>query len=328
MDKNNNSTMWLFLVNPRAGSGKTVQEWIPAEMYLEDEGVRFEAAYTSHRKHATTMAFDAAGDGFRKVVTVGGDGSVHEVFTGLMRWCEENGGNPADYIFGVVPIGSGNDWIKTTGIPHNPVEAVKLISNKSFRKMDVVRVEADGVPPCYMANVAGVGFDSHVCRRVNSLKEGGHRSKWIYLDALRHSVMHGRRIDVEVIADGQTLFSGEAYSIAVGNGKYSGGGMIQVPDAKMDDGLIDVTVVPVMKIRDILRHVPKLFTGELKLIPELKFAQCKTLEIRPLNDASRDMVEVDGELEGKLPVKFTMTDRQINILTGLPTSEEPSKERP
>lgn len=328
MDITNNSTTWLFLVNPRAGSGKTVREWIPAEMYLEDEGITFEAAYTSHKRHATTMAYDAASDGFRRVFTVGGDGSVHEVLTGLMRWCEENGQNPADYTIGVIPIGSGNDWIKTTGIPHHPMEAVKLIKEKSFCKMDVVRVEADGVPPCYMANVAGVGFDSHVCRRVNSLKDGGHRSKWIYLDALRHSLMHGRRINVEVIADGMSIFSGEAFSIAVGNGRYSGGGMIQVPDARMDDGLIDVTIVPVMKIGDIVRHVPKLFSGELKLVPQLIFAQCRTLEIRPLNEDSRDMVEVDGELEGKLPVKFTVTDRQINILTGISTSEEPSRERP
>ena len=96
----------------------------------------------------------------------------------------------------------------------------------------------------------------------------------------------------------------------------------------MDDGLIDVTVIPVLPLSFIARQIPKLFTGELNKVEELVHAQCKLLEIIPLDELSAESYEIDGELEGKLPVRFTMTDRQINVLTGIPTSGELSKERP
>ena len=84
-------TEWYFIVNPRAGSGKTMSQWVPAEKLLEQKGVPFITAMTDHKKHAVELAREAAAAGYRRIAAVGGDGSLHEVLGGICAWCEENG---------------------------------------------------------------------------------------------------------------------------------------------------------------------------------------------------------------------------------------------
>ena len=81
-------TDFYFIVNPRAGSGKTMFKWLPAEKRLEAQGVPFVTALTDHKRHATQLAMEAAAQGYRRIVAVGGDGSLHEVFNCICRWCE------------------------------------------------------------------------------------------------------------------------------------------------------------------------------------------------------------------------------------------------
>lgn len=319
---------YFFIINPRAGSGKTMHQWVQAEKYLDKLGIAYETAYTDRKNHATSLAFEAASKGYRRIMAVGGDGSAHEAYNGIMRWCEESGTNSMEFTFGVVPIGSGNDWIKTLRVPHDVEDVISLLNKNSFSPMDVVKVQSAESELCYMANVGGVGFDSRVCQRVNALKESGFRNKMIYLDALRYNISHARPLNISVITDGRVIFSGEAYSVAIGNGRYSGSGMIQVPMASIDDGLIDVTVVPKISVLSIAKHLPKLFRGTLNEARELVFAKCRVLEIVPEDDRSREIIEVDGELKGKLPARFIMTDRQIRVLSGAIISEGLSKERP
>ena len=114
---------YYFIVNPRAGSGKTMRKWLPAEKKLERDGIPFVTALTDHKRHATQLAMKAARKGYRKIVSVGGDGSLHETFNGICRWCEENGASLSDFCLAVIPIGSGNDWIKSLGVPCDAMKA-------------------------------------------------------------------------------------------------------------------------------------------------------------------------------------------------------------
>lgn len=307
-------TELYFIVNPRAGSGKTMSKWVPAEKELDRLGIRYVTEFTDHKRHATSLAYEAADKGYRKIIAVGGDGSLHETFSGIIKWCDENSGNPEEFHLGVVPIGSGNDWIKSFDIPNDSEEAVNLIVKDSYTRMDIVRVKsADGKTYC-LANCGGVGFDSHVCKRVNFLKERGFRSKLIYLNALRHTALNLNAIDVKVIADGKEVHSGPVYSIAIGNGKYSGSGMRQVPLAEINDGMIDVMIVPKIPLTTVFRQIPRLFNGTLTESREVKFARCRNLEIVPMNSAAADFLELDGEVEGRLPVSIYVEDGFINAL--------------
>jgi len=309
-------TEWYFIVNPRAGSGRTMSEWVPAERLLEKKGIPFVTAMTDHRKHAIELAREAAADGYRRIAAVGGDGSLHEVLGGICGWCAATGVPTEDFSLAVVPIGSGNDWIKSCGVPDDIGEVVDLIAAGSFGRMDIVRASSAGGRISYMANVGGIGFDSHVCERVNRQKERGMRGRMIYLDGLRHTMMHLSPISIVVQADGEEVFSGEAYSLALGNGPWSGGGMRQVPLAANDDGILDYMIVPKAKIRSLVKEVPRLFTGSAHESPLIRSGRCRALRIAPLDAASADIIELDGEVEGRLPLLVEVTGGQINVLRG------------
>ena len=307
---------WYFIVNPRAGSGKTMYLWVPAENRLAKLGIPYVTAYTDHKRHATALAYDAAEDGFRRIIAVGGDGSVHETLNGIMRWCDDNGVDPAEFTLGVAPIGSGNDWIKSLGVPHSMDEVITLIARNNTGVMDVVGVRSQSGKLCYMANIGGAGFDSHVCKRVNLQKESGARGKKIYLNALRQTMFSLKAINLRIIADDRMIYEGPVYSFALGNGRYSGSGMRQVPLAIMDDGILDVTVIPKLPLTTMVKQVPRLFNGTLNESREVIMARCRKLEVIPLDPESADIFELDGEIEGQLPIYIEMDGRQIGVIKG------------
>lgn len=306
---------WYIIANAHAGSSKTIGKWESAKKELDAHGIGHLLARTGHKGHAKELARDAAADGWRKLLAVGGDGSIHEVMGGVLDWCADTGTDPAEFTLGVAPIGSGNDWIRSFGLSNNAMEIIPLMASGSVSGEDVVRVDFEDGRRAWMANGAGTGFDAHVCERVNRQKESGYRSKMIYLDALRHTILHIKPIRLRISADGQERFCGECYSIAVGNGKYSGGGMRQVPLAEPDDGWVDVMVVPKAKLRKLIAEIPRLFGGTIHESELALSFRCRELRIEPLDEASCDIVEVDGEIEGRLPLSVTLDGRRLNVLS-------------
>ena len=314
---------WYCIVNPHAGSGKTMPVWTLAEKQLTALSVPFKTTLTNYKFHATLLAREAAQHGYRKLLAVGGDGSVHEVLNGILQYCSAEGVAPEEFTLAVIPIGSGNDWIKSLGVPHDTRAVVDLLASGSFARQDVVRVEtgggssADGPASrvCYMANVGGVGFDSHVCERVNFLKDRGKRSKLIYLGALLQTLFRTRAFHTRIVADGACVFEGDAYSVAFGNGRYSGGGMRQVPLSEIDDGLLDYMIVPKAPLLKILTQLPRLYNGTVNDSGLLLTGRCRCIEMTGDN-----IVEVDGEVVGDLPLHITLPGPQLRVLVG-PASE-------
>jgi YegS/Rv2252/BmrU family lipid kinase len=307
-------TDWFFIVNPRAGSGKTMSLWVPAEQKLQKLGIPFVTAMTGYKLHATQLAYEAAGQGYRRIIAVGGDGSLHEALAGIARYCDENGTDSSEFTLGVMPIGSGNDWIKSLDLPNDLDHMISLVEKESSGQMDLVRVLSSGGKVSYMANVGGTGFDSHVCSRVNLQKEGGKRGKLIYLNALRYTITHLSPINLKVVADGKTVYEGTCYSIALGNGRYSGSGMRQVPKAEIDDGILDYMIVPKVKLKRMIKELPRLFNGTVDESGVVISGKCRSLQVMPLDDASADIIELDGEIEGKLPISIEMDGRKIRVL--------------
>ena len=310
------SDCYFFIVNPRAGSGKTMYEWLPAERKLKRLGIPCDIALTDHKRHATALAQQAAAEGYRRIIAVGGDGSLHEVFNGTCRWCAATGVPTEEFLLGVVPIGSGNDWIRSLAVPNDTIEVVDLIRRNSFGRMDVMRVKSSGGKTAYMANIGGVGFDSHVCKRVNTQKESGRRGKLIYLNSLRYTIFNLKSINISVVADGEVVFTGLCYSVAFGNGRYSGSGMRQVPLAVLDDGLLDYTIIPKTPLLKVVKELPRLFNGTLHQSVYVISGKCRSLQIVPMDEQSNDIFELDGEIEGLLPMSIEVTGHMINVIKG------------
>ena len=226
-----------------------------------------------------------------------------------------------DFTLAVIPVGSGNDWIKTAGVPKDIVNAAALLKNGTISRQDVVKVslldksllpEEKSISVSYMANVGGIGLDARVCEMVNAAKKQGKRGKILYVSALIYHIIHRLPLSAKVICDGTEVFSGSYLSMAFGIGKYSGGGMRQTPGALTDDGLLDMTIIPDLPFLKIAKEAPKLFNGRLLTVPELVTARSKSILILPESDM--DLVEVDGEVVGLAPVRFDVLDHQLNIL--------------
>lgn len=317
---------WFAVVNPYAGSGKTLSLWNNAEKALFGKDVSFKSQMTGYKFCAESMAYKACRKGYRKFISVGGDGTVHDVLDGIMKFLNETPGvSLSDFYLAVIPIGSGNDWIKSHNIPKNISEVVSMIESGSFKPQDIVKVstlDAKAFPEekvlnsSYMINIGGVGIDARVCKKVNFLKNKGKRGKVLYLKALVECIRERVPVAQKVVCDGEVVFDGLYLSIAFGIGKYSGGGMRQTPEAVLDDGLLDLTVIPDIPMGIIARRIWKLFTGGFWTVKEVTKARGKSILVLPSEGAS-EPVEVDGEVLGDAPVKLEVLPDRLNVLSAL-----------
>ena len=327
MGKEENSRIWFAVINGYAASKKAGTLWKAVDELLKEKGVTYHGTRTGKAGTAAELTFDACMAGYRRFAAVGGDGTVHDVLNGIaayVEWTSEYPGSVSfsDFTLGVIPLGSGNDWVKSVGLSADIKQAVASIAAGVTGVQDVVKVSvlddldfsAEPLAVSYMSNIGGVGLDARVCEIVNRKKERGRRGKKLYVSALLYCIRHRVPIRAKVICDGQTIFSGRYLSMAFGVGKYSGGGMRQTPEAVLDDGLLDITIIPDIPIWTIAKEVYKLFTGNFLTIKEVIPAKCREVLILPESEADAEPVEVDGEVVGRAPVKMEVLEQQINII--------------
>lgn len=325
MKDSDRKDIWLVVVNVFAASRKAGSVWKKAAVMLDEARIPYKAMFTGGKDNAITISRKAASKGYRKFIAVGGDGTVHDVLNGIA----EHVGSPdasvesiSDFTLGVLPVGSGNDWVRSTGVPRDIRQAVDMIAEGHTGLQDVVRtdvldpsyLDADPLAVSYMANIGGVGLDARVCEIVNRKKEQGRRGKKLYVSALLYCIRHRVPVRARIVCDGQEIFSGKYLSIAFGVGKYSGGGMRQTPLAELGDGKLDVTVIPDIPIWTIAKEVPRLFTGTFHKVDVLTLAKCREVLVIPEGEADAEPVEVDGEVVGRAPVRLTVLSEQIRVI--------------
>ena len=317
--------IWLVVVNVFAASRKAGSIWKKAAVMLEDAGLPYKAKFTGGKYNAIELSRMACAEGYRKFIAVGGDGTVHDVLDGIADFVAsagEDGLSFSDFILGVLPVGSGNDWVKSTGVPRDIQGAVDAVVRGCTGQQDVVKVETldpssmDSAPlsVSYMANVGGVGLDARVCEIVNRKKEQGRRGKKLYVSALLYCIKHRVPVRAKIVCDGKEVFDGRYLSIAFGVGKYSGGGMRQTPLAELGDGLLDVTVIPDIPMWIIAKEIFKLFTGNFHKVPVLTQAKCQEVLVIPDGEADAEPAEVDGEVVGRAPVRMSVLKEQVRVV--------------
>lgn len=314
---------WLAVVNVFAASKKAGSVWKMAAACLEEAGVSYKAEFTGGKYNAAELSRKAAERGYRKFIAVGGDGTIHDVLNGIAEYAlNDSEVSLSDFTLSVIPVGSGNDWVKSVGVSTDIKQAVAYIAAGETGVQDVVKVSvldssdlsAEPLSVSYMSNVGGVGLDARVCEIVNRKKEQGKRGKKLYVSALLYCIRHRVPIRAKVVCDGRQVFSGRYLSMAFGIGKYSGGGMRQTPAALIDDGLLDITIIPDIPIWTIAKEAYKLFTGNFLTIKEVIPATCREVYVLPESEADAEPAEVDGEVVGRAPVKMEVLQQQINII--------------
>lgn len=304
---------WLMITNPGSASATTGQRWKECVKLLTDGGLAVDIQLTEHAGHAIQLAQEAAAAGYRKFIAGGGDGTIHEVMTGLLRYCDANHTDMGDFTLAVLPLGTGNDWIRSAGIPADIAEAAQCIIRGKTAEEDVVRMTLDSGVFC-MANIGGIGVDASICSNTNKLKEKGRKGGFLYTMVAPYSTLSRKRNPVEVVCDGEVVYKGNLFTATLGNGTYRGGGLIQTaPDTKWDDGMLDVSIMPGVNHIKGLMLMMHCLSGDLALQPGMITKRFKRMTVTPLSDKA-DWVEVDGELPGKLPLTMELTGQRIKIV--------------
>lgn len=304
---------WFAIVNPVAGSGRGLTDWPIISKLLRDNRIAFDFAFTERKFHATELAVEAVVNGYRRIIVVGGDGTIHEAVNGLFI---QRTVPTTDVLLAVIAVGTGNDWIRMFGIPRKYTEAIRaIVSGHSFLQ-DVGYVtyyESMYHQHRYMANVAGIGFDAYVNRRYNRLKEAGRYSKWLYVTSMLRAVFRYRSTRVRIWVDDTLISDAHLYSAAVGIGKYNGGGMQQTPHAIADDGLFDITLIKRIGRLSVLRRLRSLYNGRIYDIPQASFYRGRKIRIESRPEIA---IEVDGEALGYSDFTFDIRDKAIRAVVG------------
>ena len=309
-NQNSSRPEWLVIVNPNAGNGKGEREWELISKALTDNNISFNKRFTTAKGDAVNITSAAIGEGYRKIITVGGDGTLNEVLNGVF---ESEKCNPSAITLALLPVGTGNDWGRMFDIPLDHEKAAGIIREGKTMLHDVgLLTYSDGelVKKRYFINIAGLGFESVVVRRSNYQKERGRSGKLIYFYNLLLSLLTYRNTRAELIIDG-VRSSEEIFSVNVGNGRYCGGGMRQTPDALPDDGLLDVTVIKNIGKLEIIRKLKILYNGTILSHPLIDGYRCRNLKV---DSDSVIYTEADGESLGHTPAEFSILPLAINIV--------------
>ncbi len=307
------SEKWFVIVNPVAGGGRGLDDFPQISKLLREAQIVCEPVFTEHKFHATELTVTAVKEGYRKIIVVGGDGTLHEVVNGLFI---QQVVRPDEVLLAVVAVGTGNDWVRTFGISDRHDEAIRAIREERSFLQDVGVVsyeEAHFRQSRYIANVAGVGFDAFVIRKLTHLQKKGRTSRWRYTWCMIRSFFRYKSTGIKVWVDDRLVYNNLLLSIALGICKYNGGGIQQLPEAVADDGMLDLSLIRPVHFWHILFRFRYLFNGGIYRIRHVLRERGSRIRIESSPEVS---VEADGELLGETPLEFSVVPKAIRIVVG------------
>jgi YegS/Rv2252/BmrU family lipid kinase len=301
---------WFVILNPHAGSGRGKKDQAEILKRLTKADFIYELVVSEFPKHIIQLTIDAIEKGFRNLIVAGGDGSLNEVVNGIFK---QTVCPPEEITVGMIPVGTGNDWIKTFGIPNYYKEAIKVLKQEKVMRQDVGRItfaEDDVAKTCYFANMAGFGFDAMVAEKTNRLKNKGRSGITLYLQALGSSFLNYQTAKTHVTIDGQEIDE-LIFSVSIGIGKYNGGGMMQAPGAVPDNGLFQVTIIRKIGLFGILRNLAGLYSGKYVNDYRVSTFQGRNISIMSAYNIAG---EADGETLGDNKFVIDIFSQKLSVI--------------
>lgn len=295
---------WLLLLNPISGGGRGMRERHHIEAALTAKGLAVHSVISDFAGHTTQIVADAIRAGCRLVLVAGGDGSLSEAVNGILAVPEV----ASDEItLGLLPVGTGNDWARGHGIPHDIDRAIDIVAACKTQTHDagIVDFPASGERR-YFINVAGIGFDAVVVKHMPSRKLG----RLAYLIGLLRSLGSLDAIPLRIDID-QRVDKADALVLFACIGRYCGGAMLVAPQAKTDDGKIDLTLIRHMPRLRIFRELRHLFDGTLTSHPMVLTWQTSSAHVHAPTGTP---LEADGEFIGHAPAVFGVLPLALRVV--------------
>lgn len=307
--------MYYFIINPKSRTGLGKQIWHTVQKQLKEWNIPYSYYYTHYEFHAVKLAKEICNthNGIKKIVVIGGDGTMNEVINGISSY--------EDVLLGYIPSGSSNDLARGLAIPSDPVKALKRIVNgKHFRYTDHGCLQLKGNHEMRKFAVSsGIGFDADICyealdsplkKFLNKLKLG----KLTYGAIAIKQLIRFQPFDAEFIIDGTTTMKlSNVFFAASMIHSCEGGGLHLAPHAKANDRKLSVCIFyDIPKWKAIFLLPSLLFGLHQYLSKGVKLFDCSTLSIKTTSPV---VLHTDGEFAGRdKHVTLSCTKEQVRML--------------
>lgn len=301
------------IVNPVAGSGRVERLWPTLKSRLQAKSRDLSVLQTSAPKEATDLTRSALRAGAERIVSVGGDGTLHEVVNGFF---DEDGVRlSSSACITPIPCGTGTDFRRALNVPFG-VEASSLLGQKRRRSIDLLRVGYTSVSGqtvwCYAVNITSFGLSSHVARHVNQDPNAWLPGSVRYFGAILRAVWSHRLVPVRLTLDQSLIDTSPIRLVAVANGHTFGGGIRIAPAARLNDGRLSVTILDDTSIVYFLRHLPRFYRGTHPSLEGVTTLEGRAMTAQPLTDVPV-WLEADGEVLGRLPVQVEIVPNALQV---------------
>jgi len=294
----------LIIANPNSAGGALGRRWPKVARTLERILGPVDHAFTEGLGDGARLSHEAVEAGRGLVVAMGGDGTISEVVDGMFTL---DGPVAPEAELGVLPFGTGGDFIRTVELPRDMEAAARRLAAGALRKVDVGRLtytdDQGEQRSRHFINIASFGVSGLVDRLVNKgTKALGGRLSFGLATVQATARFRPQRAMIR-LDDGpekEVLL----HNVAVANGRYFGGGMKVAPEAELDDGLFDVVTLGAMSLKDLLLRGHLIYRGAHLELPQVSLASARRVEARPVDPAEAILLDVDGETPGRLPATF------------------------
>jgi len=312
----------LLIVNPRSANGATGRHFDDISAAVRAQLGEHEHAFTQHPMHAAELTRAALRAGTELVIAAGGDGTINEVANGFFEEARP-GEAPRPLAtraaLAILPRGTGGDFRRTLNMAAELQKSSAHLRG-ARRAIDLGRCDFtgfDGKPAArYFINVAGCGVDAEIVSIANSSSKllGGKLS---FLIASLRGMAGWRDVSVRATVDGGAPEELEFTSYSIANGKYFGGGMMVAPEARLDDGLFHATIWSRFGFVEFALKQGTLYDGTHVKLPGTRTLSAKTIRLEPGAKAGdhRALIQLDGELVGRLPATYTLLPGAIQLVS-------------
>ena len=299
---------WYVVVNPSSGAGRAARFRPTLVAALERARLPFRCVATGGPGDGVRLFAQAARDGWRRLLAVGGDGTFNELVNGLLA----SGVAPRDCLVAAAAGGTGNDWARAMQVPDDADRLAACMARAASRSVDIgIAVGTEGRRSAFH-NVAGAGLDAEVIRRTP--RRGPRAAAYLVGLARALSATRSPRFDLRV--DGRAV-AGEFMLVLASIGPRCGGGMRLTPGAVLDDGWLDLLTLEPLGAGAALARLPKLFDGRLAGDPAFRVLRCRNATIASHPPAG---VELDGQLFGSTPVTVELLPGALAALDCRPAA--------
>jgi diacylglycerol kinase (ATP) len=301
----------VCVVNEHAGGGAMADIFRRMEHDLEAAVGPFDVVFTDGPGHATTLVRDALRAGAKRIYAGGGDGTLNECINGFFE--SDGTAIQPEAALGMLSGGTGGDFRKTIGLASTE-DALRALAGGKVVRADIGRVtyrphDSAGQTTRYFLNIASFGLSGLVDKHVTTLKQFG--GKVAYYGATLMSLWGWKNPRVTLTFDGETTSPRPIVTVAVGNGRYFGGGMKVCPDARIDSGHFQVTTLGDLSRLELMLMSRSLYSGLHVYDPRVSV---RTAKVVVAESDTPVHLDIDGEPLGTLPARFEVLPGAIGLV--------------